>query len=203
MERRKTSNSKSSALPEDYLQMITEIFSAHFDAGLKLYGKIRTEPRFEARGEIFANEIVLAVSLVSSHDLSAATVHASSDFDPKASSPTVQDLLSACVDAIGTVFGSVLAPDQPEVIEQLAEESLAALENVPFDWVKLESNQREIFVKFDRSNPKLDVLADEWLKKHDPVIKEQLKEEEQETENLFVTGPNRKTSSGSGSGMSH
>jgi len=203
MEHRKISQSKPSPLPLDYLKMVTEVFTTNFDAGLKVYSQYRAEPYFEAQGEIASGEIVLAVSLMNKNQLSATTVYASSDFDPKASSPTVQDILEACIDAAGTLFGTLLAPEKPEKIALLADESLSSLENIPFLWTEFESNKKRIFIKLDKSNLTLDNLTDKWLKENDPKLKDQEAEEERETENLFFTGPKPGGKSGTGSGHIH
>jgi hypothetical protein len=172
--------------------MVTEVFSSNFDAGLKLYNQHRPNSHFTIQGEVFSDEIVLAVSLMSEGEIAATTVYASCDFDPKASTPTVQDLLSVCVDAAGGVFSSLLSPDSPEIIEQVADESLSALENVPFQWTEIEADKKRIFVKIDKSNLALDTMADAWLKTHDPGFEERTKKEQEETENLFFTGPKKK-----------
>ncbi len=203
MERRLTSKTKSSPLPIDYLEMVTEIFSSHFDTGLKLYSEIRPNSHFQAFGEIFSNEIILAVSLICEGHLSATTVYASSNFDPQASAPTAQEILSACVDAIGTIYQPLLDPSHPEMVSHLAEESLSSLENVPFDWTLIEANQKQIYVKIDKSNPTLDGLADHWLRKNDPDLEKLESENQKETEKLFVTGPSKKPTPGGGSGVIH
>ena len=203
MERRKESISKPSPLPIDYLNMISEVFATNFDQGLKIFSETRPNPRFEARGEITSNEVVVAVSLVNDHHLATTTVYASCDFDPKASAPSAQDLLEACIDAIGTIFGSLLVPEHPETITLLAEESLSAMENVPFHWTLIESNQYKIYVKLDKANLLLDELADDWLEKHDPQIKEKDLKTQKEVEDLFFTGPKSKKGHGSGSGIIH
>ena len=203
MEKRKTSPTKSSPLPKDYLQMVAEVFSSHFDEPLKLYQSVRPNSHFEIRGEVYSNEIVVAVSLVSDGCLSATTIHASCDFDPKASSPTVEDLLSASVDAIGSIFGTLLTPTDPARLALLAEDSLSSLENVPFDWTEVESDQKQIFLKLDKSNPTIEALADQWLKANDPELRQEEDEEEEETKKLFVTGASAKSRAGSGSGMVH
>jgi hypothetical protein len=205
MERRKSSITKASPLPSDYISMVTEIFTTHFDAGLKILGESLTSPRFSATGEIFADEILVAVSLVSEGQLSATTVYASTDFDPKASAPTVQDLLGACVDAIGSIFGTLLDPKKPDQIALLAQESLSAMENIPFQWTSMESDQKQVFVKMDKANLEMDALTEEWLAKHDPEHLERQEKELKETEKLFFTGPKSKSphQGGSGSGVAH
>ena len=184
----KIPGSRSSTLPLDYLQMVATVFSNHFDRGLKIYSKFKKGPRFEVNGEIYGNEIVLAVSLLSEGELAATTVYTSCDFDPKASAPNAQDLLAACVDAAGTLFGTLLDPENKDRIEQLAEESLSAMDNIPFEWAKVEVDGLRIFLKVDKSNPKLDELADEWLAKNDPGLRHLEELTRRETEKLFVTG---------------
>ncbi len=189
VEKRLPTSSKGSQLPSDYLKMVEEVFANHFELALKSYQEIRPSSRFVASGAVFADEIVATVALVTDGQLSATTAHASADFDPKASSPTVQDLLSACVDALGTVWSTAFDAEKPETIQALAEAPLTELENIPFEWTSIDSNQRKIFVKMDKTNPILDQAADQWLKTHDPDYVTTLETEESETEKLFVTGP--------------
>ena len=188
METRKAQEFRSSELPPDYLKMIMEIFASNFDEGLKALSKVHGKSRFEARGEIYPDEIVLAISLVSAGQIAATTAHASTDFDPKASSPTLEELLSACVDAAGTFFGDAFNPKKPDKITQLSSESLSALESAPFEWTAIEIDRFRIYLKVDKSNPVLDQMADEWLRKNDPEFKKRKKAEEEEVESLFITG---------------
>ncbi len=189
LERRHASPSKSSPLPQDYLRMVEEIFTHQFDQALKAYEELRPQSRFLASGAVFADEVVASVSLLSEDQLAATTVHASADFDPKASAPTVQDLLSACIDALGTVWATLLDSENAEALAHLAHESLSALEKAPYEWTAIDSNQRKIFVKTDKSNPLVDQLAEDWLKSHDPDYVNTIDEEQSKTEKLFVTGP--------------
>ena len=189
-ERRKPDLSKSSPLPADFLKMVAEVFNANFDTGLKGLKKLTSsKAAFSASGAMYASEIVLSVSLMIEGQLAATTVYASSDFDPKASSPTVEDLINAGVDAIGSVFAEILKPGK---LEQVASESLSALENVPFDWAGVDIEKRRIFLKIDKSNPNLEQMADDWLAKHDPNHKKREALEQVETEELFFTGPKSK-----------
>ncbi len=210
MERHKTTSSKASPLPHDYLEMIEQVFTANFDVGLKAVQESKPESRFIASGAVFADEIVLCVSLQQGDQLSATSVYGSMEFDPKASSPTVQDLLALCVDAIGTIYQELLSAENPAAIEQLTSGSLSSLQNVPFDWSEVTLDKRKVFLKVDKANPKLDQLADDWLAQHDPHYQEKLEAEQKETEKLFVTGknadqspPSGKNGSGNGSGTLH
>lgn len=171
MEHRKTAKFKTTPLPTDYLKMVSEVFSTNFNEGLKTIAQAKGAPAtFNAHGDIGGEEIVLTVSLSSEKQLSAISVHASVDFDPKAALPTSEELLACCVDGIGTIFSDLFSPEN---IEQLLEVSLAALKNVPLLWTPIEVEKRTIFVRVDRANPALDILADEWLKKNDPLLKKQ------------------------------
>jgi hypothetical protein len=194
MESRRHHKTKPGDLPVDFLKLVKEVFSTNFESGLKALAKIKADPSFEAQGRVFVDEIVLAVSLIHEGQLAATTVYASCDFDPKASSPTIQDLLNICVDAIGSFYGAYLNPKNRERLEQLADESLSALEAAPFQWTPLEVEKRQVFLKVDKANPKLDQMADEWLAKNDPRLEEREAEEQREMEKLFITGPKSKPS---------
>lgn len=206
MERRLSSIDKSSPLPHDFLKMVGEVFKTNFDAGLKTLSKL-TEHKlmFKATGEIYTNEVVLCVSLLEAGQLAATTVYASLDFDPKASKPTVQDLLGFAVDAIGAVYNSLLNSDDPKVLEKIAARSLSALEDVPFEWTSMPIEKRKVYVMLDKSNPEIDQMTDQWLQKNDPDHRKREAEERRETEELFVTGPkkDKKPTGGSGPNTLH
>jgi hypothetical protein len=194
IEKRKPSHTRPSDLPKAFLGMVTEIFSTNFDAGLKGLQKLAKKPfQFEAHGSVLAEEIVLAIALTHTGEMTATTVYASMDFDPKASCPTIQDLLNVCVDAIGSVYGELLAP---KALENLMDPSLSALQNVPFEWTKVEIENSRVYLKVDRANPRLDQLADEWLKKNDPDLKRLEEENEEAMEDLFITGAPSKVKKG-------
>ncbi|OFZ21975.1 MAG: hypothetical protein A2X94_16085 [Bdellovibrionales bacterium GWB1_55_8] len=192
MDRRKNTPSKSSPLPVDFTRMVTDVFISNFDGGIKILQEIKSTPaNFLAQGNIYSDEILLVVSLTLSGQLSATTVYASCDFDPKASSPSVEDLLGACVDGIGSIFSQLLSHTNRKKLEQVADESLAALDGLPFEWTPVEVERQRIFLRIDRANPNLEKMADDWLRAHDPEMREIEAEEEKETEDLFVTGPKR------------
>jgi hypothetical protein len=193
MDFRHEQTSKPAQLPVDYLKMVSEIFTTNFDAGLKALAEIRPNPHFQADGIIAQKEIVLSVSLMHGQEMAATTLYASADFDPKASSPTAEELLSACVDAIGSVLAVILDPEDKRRLEQVAADTLSSLENVPFEWTAMEINRRRVYVKIDKSNPTLERLADDWLAKHDPEQRKNEEEEHSETEKLLFTGPKNTT----------
>jgi hypothetical protein len=196
MERRRGAQTSSTPLPVDYIKMVTEVFTSNFDGGLQALTQA-SEGRafFEASGAVYADEVVLCLSLQEEGQLAATTVYASSDFDPKASAPTVQDLLSACVDAVGALYAQLLDTNHPDRIEQLASHSLSAMDGVPFHWSEVRIDRYRIYMKVDKANPKLESEADEWLSKNDPDLKKLEEQNEEDAKNLFVTGPKK----GSGS----
>lgn len=190
MEKRKESIGRSSPLPSDYLKMVKEVFETNFETGLQALSRLTgNEAWFQASGEVYLEEIVLAISLFQKDRLAATTIYASCDFDPKANSPTLEDLLSHCVDAIGGLLGQLLDSTQTEKLEAIADDSLSALEDVPFQWTSVDVNKRRVFIKIDKTNPDLEKAADEWLRKNDPQYRAREKLEEKETEDLFFTGP--------------
>lgn len=194
MENRKSKGSdqegRTADLPGDYLKMVTDIFTTHFDAELKALSNITSLPYFVAHGRIYLEEVVLCVSLHRRKELAATTAYASSDFDPKASSPKAEDLLSACVDALAGLYTRLLDLNDPTRLEAMAHaSSLSAFEEVPFEWSPVEIGNRKIYLKVDKANPVLEKLADDWLIQHAPEVQEELKREEAKTEKLFFTGP--------------
>lgn len=178
-------------LPIDFLKMVTEVFTNNFSSGLKRLSKVKKGPKFVVSGEIFPNEIVLSVSVVFEGELAATTAYASIDFDPKASSPKAEDCLSACIDAVGGLYQHLLVQGSDGQIEAFADESLAAFEDIPFEWAVLEVERFKVYLKVDKSNPSLDNMADDWLQKNDPDLKKWEDEQEEETKSMFVTGPKK------------
>lgn len=178
-----TPDMKPTELPVDYLRLVGESLSTALEAGLNELKKTYPESVLRAGGHLFADEVVVTVTL--SHgktNISATTVYASADYNPNAEKATLEATLAACVDAAGSVFDFYLDPKSPEKIAQIAHSSLGSLEEAPFDWTAIELNESQIpvWVKLDKSNPELDTLADDWLKKHDPQFAKAEENEEQE-----------------------
>lgn len=206
MERRKGDDvSTASPLPKDYIKMVTEVFTTNFDAGLKaLRPLMKGEPSFDINGMVLSDELVLCATLVEEGAVAATSVYASIDFDPKASAPTIQDLLSACVDAVGSVYTHLLDPTQQNRLEQVAANTLSVMDNVPFHWTEMKVDHFRIYLKVDKSNPTLERIADDWLSKNDPGLKKLKEENEEEVKKLFVTGPtHRRPGGASGTGGLH
>jgi len=175
-EHRKT-GLKPVSLPKDFLKLVNELFTGHYDTALKDLSKELKNPRFSSFGQIYHEEIVLGVSILSEKSLTATTVYGSIDFDPSATQPTAQDLLNICVDAIGSVFAVLLDPKAKNPYSSILADSLTTVDNAPFDWNPIEIEKRTVFVKMDKANPEIDRATDEWLKKNDPDYRKNIDDE--------------------------
>jgi len=185
-ERRKSTGGRSSELPSDYLRMTEEVFTSNFSDALEKCGK-SPPSQFSAGGDIYSDEVIVRMSLLQDKKLAGISVYASSDFDPKASAPTIETLLSLCVDALGQVFQGVFDWAEKEgQFSQLLEANLVDLDDLPLVWTPIEVEKRKTFVRVDKANPVLDQAADDWLAKNDPELKKQSQKEEQDAAGLFV-----------------
>ncbi len=212
---------KSAPLPVDWLRMAKEVFTNHFEALLKECAEkcnskfgddLLARATFEIQGAIYADEILLSISLHEPSRVAATTVHTSCEFDPKASAPNAQDILGACVDAASEMFTSILDPNSSiERLNSLLNDSLGSLiehselkkaeaaepENksekkltaLPIEWTLYEVNRMKIYLRVDKANLVLDQQAEDWLEKNDPDYESRKMSEQKETEKLFVTGP--------------
>ncbi len=178
---------KGVELPVQYRKMVAQVMTEHFQEGLRMLSEHLKGPLFSVQGGVYSDEVLLAVSLISEGEVAATTVYASADFDPRASTPTAEELLSLCVDGVGSVLSSLLDPENPDRIAQVAEKSLGALEEIPFEWTEAKMGKRKIYVKVDKANPALEKMTDEWLAQNDPEHEKRQREDEAEAEKLFVT----------------
>lgn len=193
--KRKGTGGKKSELPHDYLRMVEGVLSTHFADTLAKIQKDLPETRFHAWGAVFPDEILLSVTLLTPDKLHATTVTASCDYDPKASSPTAEDLLAICLDASGGVWD--LLTNTPALKgAELLNASLGTLgeevAELPLDWAQTMVEKRKVWILVDKTNPLMESMTEDWLAKNDPQYSEPAKEEQKETEKLFVTGKNPK-----------
>jgi len=198
-EKRKLKNTeeKGNDIPLDYSRMVKEVIGRNFENGLKLLAKRLESPEIHVNGKIYPDEIVLSVSIGSPKKLWANTFHASSDFDPKASSPKADEVLGVCLDGIGAILSHYLLDAKPEKMNDLVTESTALMNDAPLTWTEFEVAKKTVFIKADKTNPSLDQITDQWLMENDPEAFDALSAEEKEAENLFVTG-SRQSSNDSG-----
>ena len=170
---------KTTELPFDYLRLVEQTVTQAMLKGLEEIKKTHPVSEFYADGAIFSDEVVLTLTLShGAQNLSATTVHASTDYEPGAD-PTIspgvalEKILGACVDAASAIFDYYLDPKSPIKIAQIADHSLGSLEEAPFDWTLIEKTQPPVWVKMYKTNPKLESLADDWLNKPDPEFVKQ------------------------------
>lgn len=184
----------TSPLPVDFTKMVSEVLTNHYKKSLKLIEEeTQQKASFSVTGTLFSDEIILSISIGNERAMGLTTLHVSSDFDPKASYPTAQEILNVCVDGAGGWLEEFLGDktSTPEKREAVMGQSLSAFdvfENIPYDWAPVEVEKRRVFLKLDKSNPSLEEAADSWLKKNDPEYLAQIEEEEIATHSNFVTG---------------
>ncbi len=197
LNRRKLTSFKSSPFPVDYLRMVSGLIADNFEAELKQVTQhLGLKPEISAIGEVFPDEVLLSVSIVFPKQLKAVTVHASSDYDPLASSPKIDEILGLCLDAAGGILSEIIkaGAKNQAASDTLATGNLDDLGAQPLEWTAMNIDKKRVFARVDRINPALDQAADAWLRANDPQFSELEEEEEQaETAKLFKTGP---TSSG-------
>lgn len=150
-------------LPKDFLKILTETFNEKFVIGLKMLEKTLKNPKFISSGKIFPSEMVVGVTLTSEGTTVGNTVWSSIDFDPSQKKPTPAEALNICADVAAAVMTQLF--ETPDVFNA---QSLTVIDNVPFDWTLIEWEKSKVFVKFDKSNPVIDKIAEDWLKKNDP-----------------------------------
>ncbi len=172
-----------SDLPVDFLKLVVEVFTANFDSFLKKLKEQKPSTRFTASGRIYGDEIILCLTVGFKGELGSTTLRASIDYDKQASHPAVPDLLNSAVDALGHSL-----TDLSQTIEPWFESSLSNFESAPYEWTAVEVENRKVFIKIDKTNPDLDKMTEDWLKKNDPQYKKNLEKEHEEVEALFVTG---------------
>ncbi len=164
---------KPSDLPLDYLKLVESTISDSLEAGLNAVKKLHPEAHFYARGAVFSDEVMLTITLaLGTKAIAATTAYASADFNPLVEKPTIEMALAACLDALGGIFALYLDETSPQKIEQITHHALGALEDAPFEWSPVEmtadGSQIPVFVKIDKSNPRLDEIAEQWLEQNDP-----------------------------------
>jgi len=170
-------------LPSDYLNELVDVFSIHYGDALSKLESMKSGPYFSANGGIYLDEVVVSLSIQFDKSNSAITVFASSDFDPNASSPSAEQVLAACVDAIGFLFSKLLNADE-ENLNAIASGRLTELNDIPLIWTEVEMEKFKIFLKVDRSNPNLDDQATQWLEENDPEETSRIEHEQEDQESF-------------------
>jgi hypothetical protein len=156
-------------LPIDYLKMVEETLKETHAAGIEALKKHHPICELKATGALYSNEVLMAITIShGENSLIATTVYASADFNPMMQEPSIDTILNECLDSAGSVLEFYLDPKHADRIAGLASASIGTLEEAPFEWTKMEETKVSVWVKIDKSNPSLDALAEDWLKKNDP-----------------------------------
>ena len=193
MESRKRSALKPVSLPHDFLKMVEDTVSEKFNNELMAYREVQPNAFFKVRGELFSEEVLLAVSLMSEQALSATTAYASTDYKESDRGEILQTKLDLLVDTLDELFQKLFSEKNDQSsLKKLADPVLSILEDVPLEWAKVGSTQ--VFTRVDKANILLDEIADDWLAKNDPDWAEKVARIEKATESLFVTGRSRDSS---------
>ena len=152
------------ALPPDYLALVRQVFEDTFRDSLERLAPSGAPPRFLTGGGLYSSELVLWVSLVVPGQPAATTVHASADFDVATDLPTdAEERLAACVDALGTVFQTLLGEGAER---KLRAGALAGVRLMPPSWQEVKAKGRRLHVQVDASHPELEAMTDAFLAKH-------------------------------------
>jgi hypothetical protein len=158
---------RPTALPKDYLALVVKVFAEAYAESLDALADKGQRPELLAGGALFANEVLMWVSLTRKNEMAAVTVHASMDFDLERDPPSdVERRLAACVDSIGMVFSGLFAPD---VLDKVRRSPHAALEDLPAAWSPTTIRDQTVFVRVDSANPGFEQLADDFLAAHEPA----------------------------------
>ncbi|MBN20934.1 MAG: hypothetical protein CL678_06545 [Bdellovibrionaceae bacterium] len=168
---------KKQPVPADYTRMVQSVLEKNFDQELTTLNSLLEGPYFSVHGNIFLDEIVLSVSLLFKDKMNATTIHTSIDYDPHASRPTAEDLLSICLDASGALLQVLFEIKHRKAI---LDASLSSFEDIPFEWTETEMNKKKIFVRVDRTHPEIEKKTEEWLSQNDPQYQEELQKLEEE-----------------------
>jgi hypothetical protein len=159
-------------LPVDYIKLVTDTLTTAMDKGLGEVKKTRPKAAFYVNGAIYSDEVLLAVTLSQGdQDLAATTVYASTNFNPTSEKPNLEDSLSTCLDAVGALLEYYLNPHHPDRIEDFLHSSISALDEAPFEWTSMDfegAMKWPVWAKIDKTNPQLEMLADNWLAENDP-----------------------------------
>lgn len=152
MDRRKDTPFKGTTLPREYLETVQGLFNKNFKKNLS------AKETFVAFGEIFPDELIVAVSMKHSNQLGMTTCYGSVDFPlangPKGTANQVQEASGQCIDAIASFFATFFDEKRPVDYDTEYRQTWTAVE--------LEKNKK-VFLRINRDNLELDAQADAIL----------------------------------------
>ena len=152
MDRRKDTIFKGTSLPKECLEMVQALFNKNFKKHLS------AREVFLAFGEVFPDELVMAVSMKHSGQLGMTTCYGSVDFPlangPKGTANQVQAAAGQCIDAIASFFGTFFDEKRPVDYDNEYRQMWTTVE--------LEKNKKT-YLRINRDNLELDAQADAIL----------------------------------------
>lgn len=166
MERRKDTQFRGERLPSEYLNMIRGVFGQNFSEKLK--GKGKNREAFVVFGEVYPDEILVAVSLKNPVNLRMTTAYASLDFPPpslkgesggpalmtNSTSDAVQMSVNSCIDVIASFFQTYFDEDRPVDYDQEYRQ----------DWVTVDIDKTtKVYLRINRDNLELEAASDDFL----------------------------------------
>ena len=153
--------------------MIEGVFNKNFSSNLMGRGKKREI--FVVFGEIYPDEILVAVSLKNPVNLRMTTCYASMDFPPpslkgesggpaimaNSASEAVQMSVNSCVDVIASFFQTYFTEDRP------VDYDVEYRQN----WVIVEVDKTtKIYIRINRDNLELEAASDAFLAQHEAMV---------------------------------
>jgi hypothetical protein len=164
MDRRKDTPFTGTKLPRDYTKLIEDVFNKNFSKFLTI--EKGAKEKFISYGEVYPDELVLAISLKNPTTLRMTTCYASVDYPPKQAaakaepsasvSEAVQISVNRCVDATASFFNTFFEDGRPVDYDMEYRQ----------DWTPIEIDKNvTVHVRINRDNPELEEQADELLAK--------------------------------------
>lgn len=167
MERRKDTSFKGVKLPKDYLKLVADLFNKNFSKNLQK--EKSTTETFVAFGELYPDEVIVALSLKYPGSLHMTTCYGSIDYPPAQKTKPepapesagkdpvallVEVSVNRCVDAIASFFAAFFEEGRPMDYDLEYRQNWTPLE--------LEKNKR-VYLRINRDNLELDQEADALL----------------------------------------
>lgn len=175
MERRKDTPTRGEKLPRQYLDLITDVFRKNFSDKMKGRGKNREA--FVIFGEIYPDEVLMAVSLKNPANMRMITCYASIDYPPAMTIPesgqaaqtmasahvSVETAVNACIDVVASFFQTYFDEGRP--VDYDAEYRQ--------DWLPVDLDKTtRIHIRLNRDNLELEDASDTFLAQHEAMAEQ-------------------------------
>ena len=150
MKPRLTNSKKWTAIPQDYIQQIKDVFSEEFSQFLDGADLL-------IEGRIYPEEILLRVGFLEKGRLKQNNFEVSMGYTRKQADAI--EKIGSCIDAAASMMSEYF-------------EKEGAVE-IPYTWQEFDFGQQKIFVQYSTTNTSLEAKADELLgEKADELVKE-------------------------------